>query len=448
MRLYIYTLGCKLNQCESEALASAFRDQGFSLVSSGDEADLYIVNTCTVTSKAEQKARRMIRQYARLHPRAVVLITGCYAQLDREELTLIAPRVRLIPQDEKDLLLGLPEFLRDNAPKGVPLEGEILLSEVDRFLAGLGGPADSDPFAFRVDTFQFHSRAYLKFQDGCNNRCAYCRTTLARGASVSLPWPEMARRIGELEGHGYREIVLTGVNITSYRWEELDFTALLEKIAGTAPTARIRLSSLEPETITPALAKVLASPVFCPHFHIPVQSGSDAVLKRMRRKNNADRIRQALGLLREAKGDPFIAADVIVGFPGETDEEFRETRNLLEELDFSELHVFPFSPRPGTEAETMRPMIPERISRERAGLLGTLSERQHQRYEERQTGRKLSFLLERPVEGADGPWWGTSENYLKAVVSLPSGGGSKGALVEGIYKKSGQGRGEAEVLSP
>jgi threonylcarbamoyladenosine tRNA methylthiotransferase MtaB len=448
MKLYIYTLGCKLNQCESEALASAFRDQGFSLVAPGEEADLYIVNTCTVTSKAEQKARRMIRQYGRLHPRAVVLITGCYAQLDREELSQIGPRVRLIPQDEKDMLLGLPEFLRDNAPKGVPFEGEALLAEVDRFLSGLSGPADSDPFAFRVDTFQFHSRAYLKFQDGCNNRCAYCRTTLARGASVSLPWPEMARRLKELEDHGYREIVLTGVNITSYRWENLDFTALLEKIAGTVAKARIRLSSLEPETITPALAKVLSSPVFCPHFHIPVQSGSDTVLKRMRRKNNAARIRQAVELLREAKGDPFIAADVIVGFPGETGEEFRETYDLLQGLDFSELHIFPFSPRPGTEAETMRPMIPERISRERAGLLGSLSEKQHRRYQERQTGRKLSFLLEQPVDGEVGAWWGTSENYLKAVVSFSGGEGSKGALVEGNYKISSQGRGEAEVLSP
>ena len=370
MRLYIYTLGCKLNQCESEALASAFRDQGFSLVSPGEEADLYIVNTCTVTSKAEQKARRMIRQYARLHPRSVVLITGCYAQLDGEELSLIAPRVRLVPQDEKDLLLQLPEFLRDNAPKGVPFDGEVLLGEVDRFLAGFTGGEDADPFAFRVDTFQFHSRAYLKFQDGCNNRCAYCRTTLARGASVSLPWPEMARRLKELEAQGYREIVLTGVNITSYRWEDLDFAALLHKIAETGTTTRIRLSSLEPETITPALAAVLASPVFCPHFHIPVQSGSDAVLRRMRRKNNAGRIRQAVGLLREAKGDPFIAADVIVGFPGETEEEFRETYDLLEGLDFSELHVFPFSPRPGTEAETMRPMVPERISRETRDSLG------------------------------------------------------------------------------
>ena len=439
MNLVIYTLGCKLNQCESEALASAFRDQGFSILDPAEKADLYIVNTCTVTSKAEQKARRMIRKFSRTCPEAAVIITGCYAQLNREELAHIGPKVRLIPQDQKDILLQLPEYLVDHTPKGMPMEGEILLAEVDRFLEEMRALEEgdeqftTDPFAFRVDSFQFHSRAYLKFQDGCDNRCAYCRTTLARGDSVSLPWPEMKARLAELESRGYREIVLTGINITSYRWEDLDFTALMGKVAGTMTSARIRLSSLEPETITEELGEVLKSEVFCPHFHIPVQSGSDTVLGRMRRKNNAARIRHAVEILRTAKGDPFLAADVIAGFPGESDREFRETYDLIEGLNFSELHVFPFSPRPGTEAEKMKHPVPERIRRERTAELRELSRRDHRLYRERQEGKTFSFLLEQPVDDSSPLWWATSENYLKMAVKPPMDNPRRGEIIHLPY---------------
>ena len=437
MNLVVYTLGCKLNQCEGEALASVFKDRGFSILKPHAKADIYIVNTCTVTSKAEQKARRMIQKFSREDPEAVVIVTGCYTEVDPRKGPLSGPRIRLVSQERKNRLLGLPEYLMEHSQKDIPL-----LARVDTFLETIASSkeeaAQPDPFAFHTKNSDFHSRAYLKFQDGCDNRCAYCRTTLARGPSVSLPWPEMRKRLINLEELGYREIVLTGVNIASYHWEEITFSDLLGKILKTMSRARIRLSSLEPESITQKMGEILRSPVFCPHFHISVQSCSDTVLQRMRRRGKVPEIRRAIKILRQAKDDPFIAADVIVGFPGETDREFQETYNLLEELEFTDLHVFPFSPRPGTEAEKMRNPIPERISRERTARLKELSRKLRGLYLKRQEGKVFDFVLEKPLKEGGPSWRGTSENYLKtSLVPAPSSR-RRGAIVSAPFATSSQ----------
>lgn len=417
MKLVIYTLGCKLNQCEGEALAAAFKNWGFTLLDFEEKADLYIINTCAVTSKAEQKARRMIQKFSSRGPESVIIITGCYAQGVRRNTDSPNPRRRIVSQDRKYLLLGLPEYLAKHSREDAPL-----LKKVDEFFDSIllpRGEVQPNPFAFQTSTSGAHSRAYLKFQDGCDNRCAYCLTTLVRGPSVSLPWPEMRKRLINLEEVGYREIVLTGVNITSYQWGGMTFSDLLGEISATMTGARIRLSSLEPESITEEVGEILRSPVFCPHFHIALQSCSDTVLQRMGRRARSTEIRRAVKILRSIKNDPFIAADVIAGFPGETKQEFQETYDLVGELQFAALHVFPFSPRRGTEAAKMKNPVPERISRERTARLRQLSEKFHRLYLERQEGKIFDFILETPLKEGGPGWWGTAENYLKTSLPPP-----------------------------
>ncbi|MCX7040331.1 MAG: tRNA (N(6)-L-threonylcarbamoyladenosine(37)-C(2))-methylthiotransferase MtaB [Spirochaetes bacterium] len=349
MRVGFHTFGCKLNQYETEALASPLRSQGFTVVSARQEAEVYIVNTCTVTSRADHKARAFIRGLARAHPQSLLVVTGCSAQLEAESLGSLAGNVVVVGQSEKAVLLDLPRFL-----------------EQTRGARGRPSGGVTDPFALHASEPTFHTRAFLKIQDGCDSRCAYCRVPLARGPSVSLALDEAVRRACELEQRGCREIVLTGVNISAWHSAGQGLDGLLLSLPAATRQPRLRLSSLEPEALSQDLAAVLAEPRICPHFHLSVQSGSDAVLSRMKRRYRAEKVREGAALLRAAKGAPFLAADILVGFPGETEEDHAATRRLIEDVRFSALHVFPFSPRPGTAAAQFKPRVPERIRDARA----------------------------------------------------------------------------------
>ncbi|MGC9311516.1 MAG: tRNA (N(6)-L-threonylcarbamoyladenosine(37)-C(2))-methylthiotransferase MtaB [Sediminispirochaetaceae bacterium] len=431
MRVAFYTLGCKLNQSESEALASSFKSRGFFVRRHDEDADIFIVNTCTVTSKAEQKARRIIRHLARRNPQSAVIVTGCYAQLDAPVLRDLAPNVVVLGHDRKYQLLGLAECVEAElagGPIGSPdSAGSTDITSavrgcIDRFL---GEKADSHGiFRFDADTYSFHSRAFLKIQDGCDHQCAYCRVRLARGASVSLPPDDVIARAEHLARSGYRELVLTGVNVTAYqdpadrRFRLPQMIRRLLDQTGPIASCRIRLSSLEPEMISDDLLEAVADPRICAHFHIPVQSGSDRILKAVYRPYTADRVRAVVEGLRRAKDDPFLAADVIVGLPGETDDDFESTRSLIEELGFAALHVFPFSPRPGTELYRARHRVPERIAGERAAVLRDLAGRLHDEYAVRWIGREVEVLPEEPVVIEGKKFWSClSGNYLR--VDLP-----------------------------
>jgi len=452
MRVAFYTLGCKLNQSESEALASSFKSRGFFVRRHDEDADIFIVNTCTVTSKAEQKARRIIRHLARRNPQSAVIVTGCYAQLDAPVLRELAPNVVVLGHDRKYQLLGLAECVEAELAGGsigFPDAGG------SAGLAGSGGSSDAgDPadsvgptsitaavrgcidrflgekpdshgiFRFDADTYSFHSRAFLKIQDGCDHQCAYCRVRLARGASVSLPPDEVIARAEHLARSGYRELVLTGVNVTAYqdpadrRFRLPQLIRRLLDQAGPIASCRIRLSSLEPEMIGDDLLEAVSDPRICSHFHIPVQSGSDRILKAVYRPYTADRVRAVVEGLRRAKDDPFLAADVIVGLPGETDDDFEATRSLIGELGFAALHVFPFSPRPGTELYRAKHRVPERIAGERAAVLRELADRLHDEYAARWIGREVEVLPEEPVIIDGKKYWSSlSGNYLR--VDLP-----------------------------
>ncbi len=423
MRASFHTFGCKLNQFETEALASAFRSRGFSLVGPGEEAEVYLINTCTVTGRSEQKARRFIRSLARAHPAALLVVTGCYAQLEAKAIAGLAANVTVVPQADKSLLLDLPRRLQEQGTGA-------------RIPSGGGSP---DPFAFQVQSFSFHSRAFLKVQDGCDHRCAYCRVPLARGASLSLDPELAAQRARRLEEAGYREVVLTGVNLSAWRHGGEGLGRLLERLLESTASIRLRLSSLEPETIKPALVEALRHPRVCAHFHLPVQSGSDRLLAAMRRRYRAGQVRRAVELLRAARGEPFLAADLIAGFPGETEEDFRASYELAESLGFAKLHVFPFSPRPGTVAVGMRGRVPERVRDERVRTLTGLSGRLAAAYRSAWIGREVEVVLERR-RGVD--WRGFSGNYLPcAVRGVPPGPGpaelSPGRLVRARIEDGG-----------
>jgi threonylcarbamoyladenosine tRNA methylthiotransferase MtaB len=447
MRASFYTFGCKLNQYETEALASSFRSRGFSVGAAGAEqpsgsgfgaaepstaepaADIYIINTCTVTSKSEQKARRLIRGLSRRHPDSLLVVTGCYAQMGAGEIAELGENILVVPQEAKDRLLEAPELLVQAG--GAPGKNKVLLEAHLRSSAA-PGPAAGGSFRYRVADFSFHSRAFLKIQDGCDGSCAYCRVPLARGGAVSAAPETLLERLQAFERAGYRELVLTGVNISAYRSGPTGLRELLAQFLKRSRNLRLRLSSLEPETVTDELAEILADRRICAHFHLPVQSGSDAMLAGMRRRYRAGQVVLAVERLRRAKSEAFLAADVITGFPGETEADFGRTRALVENLRFSRLHVFPFSPRPGTAAEKMGGRVPERIRDDRARELRSLSSRLYRDYAGLWRGREVEVVLEKEHQGH---WRGVSGNYLKVELSgstVPTAQADRGVLRPGL----------------
>ena len=405
MKVFVYTLGCRVNQCESEAVAESFSRSGHEVLRTSTSADLIIVNTCTVTSKAEQKARREIRLFAKTCP---VLVTGCYAQVNPKEIESLSPNVVVLPLIRKPELLGLAEYLKDS-PADV-------LSAIKDYVSSEGKRGSL--FDFAPSEFSYHSRSYLKVQDGCDNNCAFCRVHIARGKSQSLDWQTVVQRALEIEKKGYHEIVLTGVNLTMYDHQGRGLGGLLEHLLeAVGPDMRFRLSSLEPDHIDDLLIQQLKDPRMQPYFHIPIQSASDKVIKRINRVYDSSHLEYVIGRLREVKEDPFLACDIITGLPGEDDKEFEVTRSFLERHGFALMHVFPFSPRPDTALENARDKVPESIRDERAAILRDLSLKLNKQYVDRQIGKKAEVILE---GRRTGKWYGLTGNYIKLdVMGVP-----------------------------
>ena len=408
--IHIETLGCKLNQVESEGIARAFSDAGFPVSmepftaqnASDENVALCVLNTCTVTAKAEQKARRIIRLLLAKCPEAAVCVTGCYAQVEDAFLRRMDSRICVLGGQHKGVLSESPavlsSYLAEADAKAVGAAfGEAL---AERFQAFFDQKAASPTPAFKLatDSFQFHSRSSLKIQDGCNNVCTYCRIRLARGKSVSLPVEEAVQQVQALERAGQQEVVITTVNIAQYRapWKggHADFTELLQELLSATDHIKIRISSLYPEIVDERLCAVIAHPRVQSHFHISVQSGSDSVLARMKRPYRIATVYRACELLRKVKGAPFLACDIIAGFPGETDEDFALTKKMLTECNFTYVHAFPFSPRPGTEAYTMRPQVANNITSARIAWLEEFSKKQKEAYIQSFAGTTLSAVCE------------------------------------------------------
>ncbi|MBK5200031.1 MAG: tRNA (N(6)-L-threonylcarbamoyladenosine(37)-C(2))-methylthiotransferase MtaB [Spirochaetaceae bacterium] len=419
MNVCVYTLGCRLNQCESEGIADSFTSEGFNIVKEKEFAEIYIVNTCTVTSKAEQKARRMIRHFATT---GICIVTGCYAQMNSDDIKSLANNIVIIPLEKKAHLLKLAKHINVAMDSGMSLSASI-----DSF-----ADVEASVFDFDAATFSYHSRAYLKVQDGCDNNCGYCRVHVARGKAITLDSEKVIKRALQLREQGFYEIMLTGVNLTMYDHEGDGLGGLIEKLlAVSAPDVRYRLSSMEADHVDDRLLNTFKDDRIQPHFHIPLQSASDKVLQRANRKYDMKHLRYIIKRLKEIKDDPFIAVDVITGLPQEFDEEFKETYDFIKETEFSQLHVFPFSPRPNTDFENAKDKVPEYVRDERATLLRDLSVELHDKYIQRQRGKECDVIFQARRKGV---YTGLTGNYLDVLIDNPPVFAKEGMLFRAKFK--------------
>ena len=406
-KIAITTLGCKINQFESAAMTEALEQNGYGMVPFSEIADIYVINSCTVTAKTDAESRRLIRRATRMNPEARVVVTGCYAQMNAEEL-LKLPGVNLIlGNSEKKEIVGFVQGLGD--------EPQAVVSDISLERSGEGTPLES---------FAEHTRAFLQVQNGCDARCAYCIVPYARGASRSVAVREALDGMAAFAAKGFREIVLTGIHLGAYGLDlapPTDLLGLMARAEEQALVKRLRIGSVEPTEVSPELVRFMASSsIVCPHLHLPLQSGSDGVLARMNRGYDTALFREVVQSLFAAMPDICIGSDVIAGFPAESDEEFEETFRFIESLPLAYLHVFPFSQRPGTPAATMTPQVHSRVIKERAEKLRGLSEKKKHDYAAGFVGRELQVLVQRDEGGRKG----LSRNYLPVLIE----GGSE-ALV-------------------
>jgi threonylcarbamoyladenosine tRNA methylthiotransferase MtaB len=436
-----YTLGCKLNQLETESIAAAFRREGFFVAQLNDadfsggtsaQPSIILINTCTVTSHSEQKARRVIRKALRDYPEAVLVVTGCYAELEAasiEALEEYSPcgerRLFTVPGGRKAGILDLPRFLSAGLAGRGGTEEKALRDLVDEWAGSSRQAEAGSAFSFSPADFSFHSRAFLKIQDGCDNRCAYCRVSIARGKSRSLGAGEILASLRSLEAGGYNEAVLTGVNISQYtaggegrRPGLEDLGALLEYVLEGTKTIRLRLSSIEPELFSPGFIRAVSNSRVQPHFHLSLQSGSDTVLSRMGRRYTSAEAGEAAARLRGVREDPFLACDVITGFPGETPEDFEKTFEFCKNTGFAWIHAFPFSRRPGTAAWDFKDRVSEREACRRTALLSDLARQGRRDYTGRWIGKTLEVITEASSVKAPDCVSGVTENYLKVNIPL------------------------------
>ena len=376
------TLGCKLNQAESESLARQLAERGCRVVPPSDGAAIYILNTCTVTHIADRKSRHLLRLAQRRNPGAFIIAIGCYAERAPRELAQVTGVDMVLGNEEKARLLDVLE------EQGLISTSSALLPQMHR------------------------TRSLVKVQEGCNQFCSYCIVPLVRGRERSLPLDEAVAEVRARVKRGYREVVLTGTQIGSYRNSP---ELLIQRILIETGIERLRLSSLQPREITAGLLSLWqdSSKRLCRHLHLPLQSGSDAVLRRMGRRYLTEDYAQAVARIREAIPDVAITTDVMVGFPGETDEDFAESYRFCQQMAFANIHVFPYSERPCTPATLMPEKIDEPVKKERSERMLKLARESARRFEEQFLGRTMMVLWEREVD--DGVWVGLTDNYIRVV---------------------------------
>ena len=397
MNIAIYTLGCKVNQVETQAMERELLARGHALVPFDGPADAYIVNTCTVTAVSDKKCRNIIRRARKRAPDGVVAVCGCYAQTDPDAAAALGVDLVSGSAGRMAFLDRLEELLRAKGAQVIAVDSALSRRDFERLPAG--GAAG-------------RTRAMLKVEDGCVNFCSYCIIPYARGPVRSLPLDEAEAEARALAAEGYREVVLTGIEISSWGRDlhtGEDLTRLIEAVCAAAPGLRVRLGSLEPRTVTEEFCRRCAAlPNLCPHFHLSLQSGCDATLARMNRKYDTARYYESVRLLREYFPDPGITTDLITGFPGETQEEFAQTLAFLEKCAFTAMHVFPYSRRPGTPAADMPGQVPKEEKEARARRAIALGADLEHRWLESQAGHVLPVLFE---EEKDGLWQGHTPHY-------------------------------------
>ncbi len=422
----LHNLGCKVNSYETEAMQQLLEEAGYEIVSFHEKADVYIINTCSVTNIADRKSRQMLHRAKKQNPEAVVVAAGCYVQSAAEELKAdLAVDVIIGNNKKQDLVPILEEYFKDRTDSSHVIE----INETHEYER------------LSIHKIADHTRAFLKVQDGCNQFCSYCIIPYTRGRVRSRRPEEVVAEVRELAAAGYQEVVLTGIHLSSYgvdfkEEENENLLGLIRQVHEVEGIRRIRLGSLEPRIITDDFAKALASmPKFCPHFHLSLQSGCDETLKRMNRHYTTEEYAAGCDILRRYFDNPAITTDVIVGFPGETEEEFEATKAFLERIGFYEMHIFKYSRRAGTRADRMPEQVPEQIKNVRSEALLLLEKQMSKAYRESFLGKKKTVLLEEKTEiGGRAYMIGHTMEYVKAVV--PYADDLKNKMTEGVLKEA------------
>ena len=427
-KVALRNLGCKVNAYETEAMQEMLENKGYEIVPFDEGADIYIVNTCTVTNIADRKSRQMLHKAKKLNPKAIVVAAGCYVQANEKVDESID--VVIGNNKKKNIAEILEEYMHGNAQE-----------EVYKDCIDINKTREYE--SLELTKSAGHTRAFLKIQDGCNLFCTYCIIPFARGRSRSRDIKSIKEEVIRLAGNGYKEIVLTGIHISSYG---IDFAeegeaknhllSLLTEIHDIEGIERIRLSSLEPRIIKEEFVKELKKlRKICPHFHLSLQSGCNATLERMRRRYTAEEYKESCSILRKYYEEPAITTDIIVGFPGETLEEFAQTEAFVEEIGFYETHLFKYSRREGTKAAQMENQIPEREKARRSEVLKKIHSRKQKEYEEKQIGKEIEILVEE-VKKKDGKAYavGYTPQYIK--VEFETEEDLENQIIKKVLKKS------------
>ena len=406
-KVALHNLGCKVNAYETEAMQQMLETAGYEIVPFAPGADVYVINTCTVTNIADRKSRQMLHKAKKMNPESVVVATGCYVQTGKEKAQA-DPSIDLIIGNnrKKELVSILEQFMKDRIRK--------------QEMADVSHTKEYEKL--KIDRTEEHTRAYIKVQDGCNQFCTYCMIPYARGRVRSRKTQDVVDEVKRLAVSGCQEVVLTGIHLSSYGIERKEdgenLLSLIRAVHQVDGISRIRLGSLEPGIVTDEFASAISKlPKVCPHFHLSLQSGCTETLKRMNRRYTAQEYKERCDILRRYYKDPALTTDVITGFPGETEEEFIQSRAFVDAIGFYETHIFPYSKREGTKAAVMPDQIPEQIKKERSRQLIELGNRHRQEYMRHFIGQEKEVLFEemQEIEGIS-CWVGHTMEYLKVAI--------------------------------
>ncbi|MCR5837424.1 MAG: tRNA (N(6)-L-threonylcarbamoyladenosine(37)-C(2))-methylthiotransferase MtaB [Lachnospiraceae bacterium] len=403
MKVALHNLGCKVNAYETDAMKQLFEKKGYEIVSFSDMADIYIINTCSVTNIADRKSRQMLHRAKKMNENAVVVAVGCYAQVAAEQLE---------KDDAVDVIVG------NNKKKEIVDIVEEYLKDNNKFEAVIDIGHDDTYEDFEMSTVTEHTRAYIKIQDGCNQFCSYCIIPYARGRIRSRNIDSIREEVEKLAGQGYKEFVFTGIHLSSYNYEGKTFADVIELVDSIEGVERIRLGSLEPGIVTEDFVQRISKcKSVCPHFHLSMQSGCDSVLKRMNRKYTSEEYYERCELLRKYFDNPAFTTDVIVGFPQETEEEYQVTEDFVKKVGFAELHVFKYSMRNGTVAAKMEGQVDDSIKADRSDRLIGVGEKLTEQYRKQFVGKNIEVLIEEPVVIEEKTYQiGHTMEYIKVAV--------------------------------
>lgn len=394
-----FALGCKVNQYESEAIAELFAEKGYEIVGIDEEADVYVINTCTVTNFGDKKSRQLIRKVKRQNENAIVAVVGCYAQTAPKELMeIVGVNLVIGTKDRAQIVEMVEQYDRANG--------------VENHVSDIMKERVFEPLS--IQKLANRTRAYLKIQDGCSQYCSYCIIPYARGPIRSREPQEVVAEVRCLAENGFKEVVLTGIHVASYGKDRRDTSLLdiLKQVHEVEGIERIRFSSIEPNVVTEEFAQTMAAlPKVCDHFHLSLQSGCDKTLKEMNRKYDTEKYRQAAATLRKYLPKVALTTDIIVGFPGETEEDFRESYAFAEEIGFAKIHVFPYSPKRGTPAAARKDQLLNAVKSERSHTLIQLSDRMAADFLADAVGTDAEVLYERAI--GEGIYEGHTTNYMK-----------------------------------